>query len=101
MEETNVVEIVEVDDLNDEEELDALSILFGAIAGLGMAVAGYKLAEFATFKVKQQLWRSRGIEIKKGDYVFKVSSEDGDGYMKISAADAAIEYIPITKKEEN
>lgn len=102
MDETQaVVELVEVDDLNEEEELDALSVLIGSIAGLGMAVVGYKLAEFATFKVKQLHYRSLGIEIQKGDYVFKTNAEDGSsGWMRISAKDGVIDYIPITTPVE-
>lgn len=96
-----VVEIIEVDDLEEEEELDALSVVFGTIAGIGMAVVGYKLAEFATFKVKQLHYRSLGVEIKKGDHVFKTSAEDGSsGWMKISTSDGVIDYIPITEAQE-
>lgn len=91
---------IEANDELEEVEVDFLSILFGTVAGVGLAVVGYKAAEFATFQLRKRMYQSKGIEFKRGDQIFKIASTDDveGGYLRINAQDGVIDYILTNEK---
>ena len=99
MEEQNL-ELVEADDL-EAEEFDLLSILVGTAAGIGVSILAYKVTEHVNFILKKKMYEAKGIEYHKGDYMVKVSSEDGQGYMRVREKAGIIDYIPIDEKSVN